>query len=200
MSIYLDKVQKVIGEFEGEDNKKLVEYYCRVAREILLDEREVKKAKVELLGDLCTIDASRADQWIEDVLNHKILQIRALVLDLVDNDYGGDCGAVRRPEKWIRQIVTDAKETFNASSEFGRDLFVAYNKKLLEEFCRIFVSKNCKFGVGGNQLLVNFHYYARFAAGRADLDFRGFFGEMTSHFKDGCLKPTEELRKILGEE
>ncbi|KMV65491.1 hypothetical protein M970_090120 [Encephalitozoon cuniculi EcunIII-L] len=197
MSSYLRKVQKIVDEFESEDRKKLVKYYVQTAKSVLLDEREVKRSKFDLLNDLHTINADGINDVIDDVLGHKILQVRALILDLVDDDYTGDRKAVGKPEKWIRQIVKDAEETFDLDSEFGKQLFSIYNVKLLEEFCKIFTSKNRRFGAGGNQLLLNFYYYERFVTSKIEFDFQRFYDRMVSFFKDHCHRPRKELEKIL---
>lgn len=198
MTINFDKIQRIINEFHGEDKRKLIDHYIAVSRNILLDEKEVKKPKVEILQDICSMGLD--DELMEDVLDHKILQVRALILDLVDNDYTADCGTVYKPEKWIKQIVRDVTETFDLGTEFGKKLFLLYNQKLLEEFCDIFISENRKFGSSGNQLLLNFYFYRKFVLRKVDVDFEGFFSRMRSSFAKDNFKPEEELEKILNEE
>ncbi|AFM98906.1 hypothetical protein KMI_11g16890 [Encephalitozoon hellem] len=198
MSIYLEKVQKIIGDFEDEDKQILIKHYVQTSRNVLLDEKEVKKSKLSLLGDLHAIGGKdEVNAIVNDVLDHKILQIRALILDLVDDDYTSDSKVIGRPEKWIKRIIEDAEETFSLDSEFGKRMFSIYNEKLLEEFCKIFISENRKFGTGGNQLLLNFYYYERFVQSKIEFDFQDFFSRMTSSFKDHCYRSKEELEKIL---
>ncbi|WEL39402.1 hypothetical protein PFJ87_09g00290 [Encephalitozoon hellem] len=198
MSIYLEKVQKIIGDFEDEDKQILIKHYVQTSRNVLLDEKEVKKSKLSLLGDLHAIGGKdEINAIVNDVLDHKILQIRALILDLVDDDYTSDSKVIGRPEKWIKRIIEDAEETFSLDSEFGKRMFSIYNEKLLEEFCKIFISENRKFGTGGNQLLLNFYYYERFVQSKIEFDFQDFFSRMTSSFKDHCYRSKEELEKIL---
>ncbi|ADM12141.2 uncharacterized protein Eint_090110 [Encephalitozoon intestinalis ATCC 50506] len=197
MSSYLEKVEKIIGDFEGEDKEMLIKYYIEKSKSILLDEREVKRSKFDLLSDLCAVGGEGTDNIMNDVLDHKILQIRALILDLVDDDYTSDRKVIGRPEKWIKQITRDAEETFNFDDEFGKEVFSIYNRKLLSEFCKIFISENRKFGASGNQLLLNFCYYERFVRSKMEFNFQGFFNKITSFFKGHCYKSKEELERIL---
>lgn len=198
MSIYLEKVRKIVDEFEGEDKEALIKHYIQVSRNVLLDDKEVKRSKLNLLDDLYAMDGGdEVNAIMNDVLEHKILQIRALILDLVDDDYTSDSKIIGRPEKWIRGIIKDAEETFNLDDEFGKRMFSIYNEKLLKEFCRIFISENRRFGTGGNQLLLNLYYYERFVQSKIKFDFQNFFDKMTSFFRDHCYKPKEELEEIL---
>jgi hypothetical protein len=47
-----------------------------------------------------------------DLMNHKVLQTRALILDLITKDYSKDTECIYKPEKWIKEIVKDIEETF----------------------------------------------------------------------------------------
>lgn len=200
MTVYLDKIREIINKFHGDDRERLVSHYMAVSKGILLDEKEVKRSKLDLLQDLHAMDGEDVDQLSQDVLGHKVLQTRALVLDLISNDYTGDNGTVYKPEEWIRQISRDIEETFDFDSDFGKTMFELYNKRLLEEFCDIFISENQRFGADGNQLLLNFHFYRRFVAARIELDFGSFFYRIRSCFRRDNAKSEEELEDILCEE
>lgn len=197
MSAHLERIHKIINKFCGEDKDKLMKYYISKSRDILLDEKEIKGAKLNLLQEMKSMNVDGTDQLLEEVLDHKVLQTRALILDLVDNDYSTGFEMIYKPEKWIEKLVEDIRETFDFSVDFGRMMFISYNKKLLAEFCDIFTSENRKFGSNGNQLLLNFYYYKAFVETKVDFDFDGFFTKMRSHFEKENFKSEEELMEIL---
>ncbi|KAH9411730.1 hypothetical protein HK407_04g08410 [Ordospora pajunii] len=206
MSTYLSKIERIISNFEGDDRNSLVKHCISVLRDVLLDDREVKRAKLDVVADLYSISVDDADALLDEVLSHKILQVRALILDLVDNDYSVDYEDVRMPERWARKIVKDVGDTFDFGSEFGMKAFLMYNKKLLDEFCAIFVSANRKFGSNGNQLLLNFYYYKKEVGRKAcevskdtDNDFEEFFSTIKQSFRNNLYKTEEELDEILRE-
>ncbi|KAM0671873.1 hypothetical protein CWI42_040100 [Ordospora colligata] len=207
MSVYLDKVKRIINNFEGDDRNSLVSHCILVSRDVLLDDREVKRAKLDVVTDLYSIIVDDADALLDEVLSHKILQVRALILDLVDNDYSVDYEDVGMPERWIRKIVEDTRDTFDFESEFGMKALLMYNKKLLDEFCAIFVSTNKKFGSNGNQLLLNFYYYKKEIGTKAceaskdtNDDFEEFFNTIKQSFRSDMYKTVEELEEILREQ
>lgn len=199
MTMYLDRIQAIINKFQGEDRRRLTEHYVSVSRRLLLNEREVRHSKIDLLRDLQSVEGGNTQELAEEVLDHKVLQVRALVLDLVNSDYSSDCETVYKPEKWIREITRDIRDTFDFDSEFEQALFASYNKKLLEEFCKIFISGNRRFGTNGNQLLLNLYHYRAFVLRRMDLQFDGFFHRVRVSFREGCDRPEQEILRILAE-
>jgi hypothetical protein len=194
----LKRIHQIIDKFtDPDDRSEVIAHYVSTAREILLDESEIKHSKIELLCDLK--DYGGYNELLNEVLDHKVLQTQALVLDLVSTDYTAECQSIYKTEKWMKELVKDAREAFDLESPDERAMFEMYNQKLLGTFCGIFLSEAAPLGSGGNQLLLNFTYYKKFVVGRVECDFGGFFKKVRSAFKEENYMSDEELEQILRE-
>ncbi|EOB11239.1 hypothetical protein NBO_1364gi001, partial [Nosema bombycis CQ1] len=112
MSVYLKKIKRIISNFNKEEQSELIKYYFESAKRLLLDDKLVSRSKIHLLKDLKEIQNENDLNDLEnDLMSHKVLQTRALILDLITKDYSKDTECIYKPEKWIKEIVKDIEET-----------------------------------------------------------------------------------------
>ncbi|EOB11235.1 hypothetical protein NBO_1365gi001, partial [Nosema bombycis CQ1] len=86
MSVYLKKIKRIISNFNKEEQSELIKYYFESAKRLLLDDKLVSRSKIHLLKDLKEIQNDNDDSFVileNDLMNHKVLQTRALILDLI---------------------------------------------------------------------------------------------------------------------
>ncbi|KAF9763665.1 hypothetical protein NGRA_1142 [Nosema granulosis] len=114
MSIYLEKIKKILGTFEPEEQAELKNYYVEKSTSLMMDDKKIGKAKIHLLRDMEEVieDEEVLSKIQRNVIDHKVLQTRALVLDLISTDYTKDLKGIYKPESWVKEIVKDIKETF----------------------------------------------------------------------------------------
>ncbi|EOB14552.1 hypothetical protein NBO_25g0012, partial [Nosema bombycis CQ1] len=230
MSVYLKKIKRIISNFNKEEQSELIKYYFESAKRLLLDDKLVSRSKIHLLKDLKEIQNENDLNDLEnDLMSHKVLQTRALILDLITKDYSKDTECIYKPEKWIKEIVKDIEETFitnegegneggygdkagnedkliwhkeyqNNHNDYNIHLLTLYNSKLINEFKSIFIS-NEKYGTGGNQLLLNFEFYSEFRQKKIEFDFEGFLKEVEERIeKDFETKKYFCYSDIINEE
>lgn len=124
-----------------------------------------------------TIKNEAPENMIKTLVNKKILEIRALTLDILTDDYHEECEnfKLRSPDIWIQELT---KEILSVFCEINIKLPIETEKlpqkldilrsKLLQEFINTFLKdseevflSNQKFKQPGNQLVLNFVYFDR---------------------------------------
>ncbi|KAM0679249.1 hypothetical protein BDAP_000116 [Binucleata daphniae] len=104
--------------------------------------------------------SNKNDELIEKLkiklFSLKMLNIRALILDLIDVDYTSDSQTFYKPEKWIYEVIKEMEETFN-DTNYKKDFHMFF----LNDCKRIFMGQNERFGWYGNLLVMNFMVYEK---------------------------------------
>lgn len=199
MSVYLEKIKRILGTFEPEEQNELKKYYLDRSVSLLLDDKRIGNAKIHLLRDMEEIVEEEDLRRIQnDAMDHKVLQTRALVLDLITTDYTKDAN-ISKPEKWVKEIVKDIKETFLRDDTKGQDftLLALYNEKLVEEFKKIFLTDVATFGTSGNQLVLDLTFYSRFISEFVSFDFGNLFKEIQAQIDANKVMEDSEIEEIL---
>lgn len=197
MTIYLERITKILDKFKGSDRDEIIDFYVSLYRENLANITDINFNSLRFLKDVSSFNTPHTEELQKETIRHKVLQTRALILDLITSDYTKDSEVVEKPEKWVTSLVKDIQVTFDLEDDFYRNLFIVYNDELLEEFKTIFVSSIIKFGSAGNQLLVNLAFYERFVASVITVDMEALLGEIRSNFNPGCAMSKEEIEKLV---
>lgn len=121
---------------------------------------------------------------------YKSLRLRAIILDIVDNDYISDIQTFYKPEKWIYDVINEIDETFDGIN--CKNEFVYY---FADVILKTFMCKNKKFGYNGNQLMINLIVYER----HFRCDISKCKNKLSIHFNVGRCMGLEELEKIIEE-
>lgn len=190
MAIQPQEVDAIIEKFTGDDRQALAKYYIEVSREKLEDPVPMKRQKMRLLkSNLRYLPEDDRPKFVGEMLGVKVLQIRALVLDLVSTNYSMEKQYISKPESWMEAIVADVFETFDLPAD--RSLFEEYNRQLCDEILGIFCSCE-KFNSAGNQLILNVVMYRDRVREHTDYDFDAMISRLTRQFNRGkCLGPAK---------
>ncbi|KAM0676158.1 hypothetical protein GVAV_000121 [Gurleya vavrai] len=144
--------------------------------------------------------ASENENVLQNITNRlfdlKILNLRALVLDLIETDYYSDFQDFCKPENWIFEVIAEIEKTFKNLKKH-MELF---NEKFLRECERIFLSRNAKFGYCGNLLMINLIVYEKWAKKHFEYDFYPFKKNFKNNFMEERLFDDDKLLKIIDEE
>ncbi|ORE00305.1 hypothetical protein A0H76_1609 [Hepatospora eriocheir] len=119
MSLSLNDLNKIILKFENNDRLHLVKYAFKKSIEKINEDNDLfHNKKLILTLNLCQYlkDKYKAE-FIDFILDTKILNMRALILDFVDTDYKGYQKYFYKPERWMRKLIKDIKETFMLAIE-----------------------------------------------------------------------------------
>lgn len=190
MVIQLQEIDDIISKFTGDDRLALSSYYVEISREKLEDPAPMKRQKICLLKDnLRYLPEKDHAKFVEEILSVKVLQTRALVLDLVCTNYSIEKQYIYKPENWIEAIVSDIFETFDLPAD--RFLFEEYNRQLCDEILSIFCSCE-RFNSAGNQLLLNIVMYKDRVRGYTDYSFDAMLKHLISRFnRNRCMGLTK---------
>ncbi|KAF7684105.1 hypothetical protein TCON_0697 [Astathelohania contejeani] len=196
----INEVIQLIDSFADKDDQKIVmNHFMTEAANKLNSGVSVCYSKINLLCDIQIlknkyeyIDEEKIRKITNATLELKLLEIRALILDLVNSDYSEDLENIYKQEEWIDNVISNIEQTFNLQSIEILDtkdlifrLFAKYNDLFLKECLKIFVSKNNKFGSKGNQLMLNLKYYEKFVRKYIDFNSDEYFSKFIENFKDG---------------
>ncbi|WUR02863.1 uncharacterized protein VNE69_03084 [Vairimorpha necatrix] len=193
--ILLSKLNSLKSKFDTEEQKILVKFFIDESIKNIFNEKSVDKNKLELFHILQDFDLQIFNSKKEDLMRHKAIQTRALVLDLITSDYSKDVKYIYKPEKWIFRIIEDIKNSLINYKEF---VFL-YNKLLIKEFEDIFINKVEKYGSSGNQLLVNFIFYKKFILKYLEYDFSEFLIKIKNQIDSRKVYPDSEIDDIVNE-
>lgn len=195
--IQLEEIKNIIDKFKDNDRMELIKHYVNLAKEKLEDPVSIRKKKIALLRDcLQYIPVDDFDAFIDRVLDTKLLQTRALILDLIISNYSLEKHYISKPEKWIDAIFEDMFGTFDLHDD--RDLLEIYNRKLCNEMKDIFCSCQ-RFNTAGNQLLLNMVAYKDKLSDYTKYDFDGLIRVFEERFNEGKKLPIEEIYRIYNE-
>lgn len=198
MTMYLERIKAILKRFDEKEQEELKAYYIQKAVNILVDERSVNKSKIQLLMDLRELESEENFTTLSNkLMSHKVLQARALVLDLIATDYTKDTKAIYRAEDWVKEIVGDIKESFDLKDERNLRLLKVYNEKMVGEFESIFISENTNYGSAGNQLLVDLTFYARFMEKFVSFSFMPLLTSIKNQIEPSKVLPEKEIDEIL---
>jgi len=117
LTIKLQEIIKIIEKFKGEDKNKLSSFLLKESEFIFSNFNSFGPLKIQLLK-LCLI-YSNDKVYCKKAINNKILQTRALILDLVKSDYSLEQEYFYKPEKWMVLIVDDIRESFGLLRKGG---------------------------------------------------------------------------------
>lgn len=197
MLLQLQEIDEIIGKFPESDRRALIDYFLEQAKLRLEDPTPIRRRKISLLRScLAYIPSKGHGGFVDSVLNTKILQTRALILDLVCTNYSLEKQYIYKPEKWAELIVQDVRETFDLEEDL--DLFRIYNAKLCSEILGIFCSCE-KFNSAGNQLLLNIVMYRDLLGGLAGYDFDAMLAKLLQRFNSNKSLPIERIESIYRE-
>lgn len=204
MTAHLDRAYEIIDEFDDKYKTELCEYYLATWAERLCSSGGVQRLTMCVLADLnlmfrkyAFLDRTKLAGVQSSVFETKILELRAYILDLVDQNYHEDIENVYRPEKWIVEVVKDLVMCFDLSDAEHVELFKAFNTLFLHEIHMIFISKNKRFGTNGNQLVLNLLFYKSRVDRMAACDFSEFFERIVQNFRTGAFKGMDVLQGVL---
>ncbi|ORD95005.1 hypothetical protein ECANGB1_1663 [Enterospora canceri] len=109
------EINEKIRKFEKCEQAELIEHYVRRSIDKIVDHRPFGHKKLLLLLNITQYATNKETKMrlIHAGLGHKILAIRALILDLIDIDFSREQRVFYKPDKWIKIIIKDMRETFN---------------------------------------------------------------------------------------
>lgn len=203
MSLYKERLAKIIMIQPVEYQKESCLYfYTKLCTE--LEKEGLSKFLIHAFSDLNEINYKY--NLIENklilelkakIFEQKILHLRATILDVLSTDYYEDTKYITKPEKWIKDVCEDLKNTFSLETEPLLILFQEFNAELLKEFEEIFISKNRKFNSCGNLLVLNFLFYENFVKKFINYDFNYFLQNFLENIEKNKAMPLENLKKIF---
>lgn len=139
MLLQLDEIEEIIDQFPDKDREALSVFYIDSSRRKFRESTPIKRHRICLLkSNLKYIPEKKRAEYIDEIMGIKVLQTRALILDLVCSNYTIEKEYIYKPESWIELIVADIFETFALPEEL--QLFETYNRQLCEEILMIFCS------------------------------------------------------------
>lgn len=183
------KIVNILDKFNQPTKKILTDFFISSSHEIILDEKPINTKKINLLNLIKKFDLDKYNSIKHEVMHHKAIQTRALILDMVELK---DLKCIYKPDNWIINIIND-------TSYLPRDLLEIYNKCLINEFKDIFINKFEKYNESGNQLLVNFRFYIRKMNEKVNFDFEQFYKTIKSQINENKLIEDNEINKIVNE-
>lgn len=199
MHLLLEEINEIIQKFEGDNKTKLVGFYVELVKTKLLNEKPFDRTKVLVLKDVLKyLKEDERNPYITEVFKSKVIQMRALVLDLVVVNYSVEKQHIARPERWIELLINDINSCFEIEDNEERGLFKIYNELICDEIILLFCSYE-KFNSGGNQLLLNIIAYQNAVEMYTDYDFSKMYDEIKRHFMAGKDLPIKEIRNIYKE-
>ncbi|EPR79550.1 hypothetical protein SLOPH_1772, partial [Spraguea lophii 42_110] len=179
----LHQIQNLLEEYKDDNihlNKLIERYIVRVKERI--QDNNLPLPLLYLLSRYKNVD-----DIFKLAVESKILEIRALILDLVDADYTKDKEQFMGVEQWMKDMVINIKQTV-IFEEFKNESIKFVNlldKRLLEENKAIFL-KNKKLGSNGNLLLINFRYYLE-SINEINTLFDVYYDSMKNSFREGAI-------------
>lgn len=195
--IQLDEIGQIIEKFQGSQRGELARFYVETARKRLTDPIPIKRRKIYLLRHILIFsDKKEHAGLIEEALQAKTLQTRALILDLIASNYSLEQRNLYKPEGWLETIIRDVRDTFSFPAD--QPLFRHYNSLLCREFEEIFISCQ-KFNTAGNQLLLNLITYKGAFSKHTPYDFDGLIARFTAQFNPNKRLPLDTLHAIYAE-
>lgn len=204
MSTYILRVYDIVDEFDDEHKAELCDYYLSLWRAKLQNHDFGSRLPICALADLNALFSrypflkqDKLTDFQNFVFERKVLEMRACILDLVDQDYSGDMEHIYKPERWIFEVTDDIKASFDLKNTEHIRLFRIFNTWFLHEALLIFIAKNKRFGKSGNQLVLNFLFYQAFVNKVAEYNFDDFFGKIVENFHEHSFKGFETLKGIL---
>ncbi|KAK6090428.1 hypothetical protein P3W45_000525 [Vairimorpha bombi] len=189
----LKRFDDLRSKFDDNEQIILTEYFVDTALQTLFNEKSIDRSKINLLNDIKSLSPETYTNKKDELMRHKAIQTRALVLDLISTDYSVDVKCIYKPEKWVYEILKDVENTF--VDETG--LLSSYNEFLVKEFEDIFINKVEKYGSNGNQLLVNLICYKRFINKFVEFDFTDLFTKIKNQIDPIKLYQDKELESIV---
>lgn len=130
MFLQIKEIEKLLGNFEGENQEELSRYYIEVALQRLKDLNQFNYKKLELLKSILKYsNVKNHKKLIDEILSIKIIQIRALILDLITTNYSMEQQYIYKPEKWMESIINDLFKTFNISERQTENLSLNQSEK-----------------------------------------------------------------------
>ncbi|RVD90712.1 hypothetical protein TUBRATIS_28640 [Tubulinosema ratisbonensis] len=203
MTVFKERLLKIITVHPLEYQKKCCIYFYEKLS-IELEKEGLSIFLIHAFSDLKEINLKYNLIEKDLVLNlqakifeQKILHLRATILDVLRTDYYEDTKYITKPEKWIKDVCEDLKNTFDLEKDPCILLFREFNEVLLKEFQSIFISKNRKFNSCGNLLLLNFIFYENFAKKFIAFDFDTFLKSFLSNIDSRKALTMEKIRKIF---
>lgn len=171
------------------DRKRIVLHYIDKTKEFMLNftNREDDYAEYDTNDDVLA-------EIKERLFYLKALHLRAIILDLIENDYTSD-EPFYRPDKWIYEAMDDIEATFKGMNEMMGEFSAVF----LDNCRDTFISKNRKLGYNGNLLVMNFMVYEKWAKRYFECDLGSFYECLHSNFSEGREMKTEEINSILSE-
>eukprot|EP00866_Antonospora_locustae_P002328 jgi/Antlo1/2328/1790 len=204
MLTYILRIYDIVDEFDDEHKVELCDYYLSLWRTKLQNHNFGSRLPICALADLNALFSrypflkkEKLFDFQNFVFERKVLEMRACILDLVDQDYSGDIEHIYKPEKWILEVVNDIKTCFDLKNIEHIKLFRIFNTWFLHEILLIFIAKNKRFGKSGNQLVLNLMFYQTFVHKIAEYNFDDFFGKIVENFQEQSFKGFEALNGIL---
>ncbi|KAI5168436.1 hypothetical protein PAEPH01_0128 [Pancytospora epiphaga] len=195
--LFIDEIESLIDQFPEKHRKTLSEFYIEKSKEKFKEPTPIKRSRISLLrSNLKYIDEKKQKAYVEEIIGLKVLQTRALILDIAGTNYTIDKEHIYKPESWIDLVLVDISETFELPEDI--DLFEAYNRQLCSELLLIFCS--CKnFRSSGNQLILNIVYYKDNVKGDINYDFDGLIKKLASRFEKETYWGIDKINEIYNE-
>lgn len=210
----------ILREFEDTKllQKNLIEYYCNLITK-RIKTLSITSKLVQQVYDLLYVFekyGKGGNEITQLVVHYKILEVRALVLDLICDDYCSEAAGeevvdgkhvgfissriLRVPDSWIIDIVSDLRDTYDLDNPH------AASQQLLNLFILAFFS-DCKdvfvgkkmFKSMGNQLVFNLAYFCERMDRYVNMDWN-VLDVFYEHIEDGLRIDKEKIIRFLREE
>lgn len=218
MSLSLQKLSLTFNEFKNHKKQQnsLLKYHTELL-EAKIKRIQVDKALVLKIYDYIFIirKFNFDEKFVNNIkallIHYKILEARALALDLVCDDYYSSVeNCLRPPDSWMVDICDDLlkvldieKSKENASNLDSEDLNLI-KKEILTEFIReflndsecVFLSKQ-KFKSLGNQLVLNFAYFCNRMSKYVSFDCN-IVNKLHENIEEGERIELKDIMKFLG--
>ncbi|KAI5148942.1 hypothetical protein ENBRE01_0635 [Enteropsectra breve] len=193
------EIEAIIGQFEDDHKKQLIEYYIEKASNKFAEQSPFKKQKMQLLlHTLKYVEKEAANEYIAKMMHHKIVQARTLILDLLNVNYAMEQEYIYKPEKWILSLIADIRDTFNLENYEELKIFKIYNQALCEELIDIFCACE-RFNTAGNQLILDIYVYKEFTWEIIREDMKNVMHKLIANFNEGKFSGMSKIKELYEE-
>lgn len=225
------KIYNIFKEFEAYPHK-FDELLCFYESELQqrIKSKQIDRVMVDIFIDyliFCEkIKKSYAKKLFSNLIEKKIIEIRAMTLDFLSDDYYIDCETkvLRMPDSWMIEIINDVLTILQLKNNtekdnllknqnhlieisnktnFSRNKHRKYRMLILETFIPEFLTNSedvflgqMQFKKTGNQLVLNFMYFYEIMSQYTKIE-RDFLFKIYQNIEENHRIKFEEISQFL---
>ncbi|KCZ80003.1 hypothetical protein H312_02594 [Anncaliia algerae PRA339] len=202
MSIFVNRLDNILSKHKYNDQREILNYFYNLLNKEIENNglnTFISHALTDLiyLNDKYKIlNENRINILKREAFNHKILHLRATILDLISINYFDDTNIIDKPEKWIIDVIDNFITTFDLHKNSCVTLLKDFNTLFIDELESIFITKSTKFGSCGNILVLNLFLYEIFISKYFVYDFNKIINKFIKNIKENKSKKDHELKEL----